>query len=207
MKWDGHVYWLNRSIVPLPQSMWDGEQKNHITFGKICKETAKGAIKTDYKRDKKPIYAKPVPNEGHSLTNLMFSTEHAYLMVDGRVYSRRFNAKKAKQETALKKAAAEALELAKMQKLPDPTPEQIKQLSDHLLRNGGNLFRVAERMGIDPKLGDRLFDLLKADGKGIFKCEECDGWFPMEDRDKAFVSDMCTECVDRMNDTGEDEDD
>lgn len=178
MKFDGEVWRISRTVVSLPKEYWLGGIKNHITFGRKCTPNTKGAVQTEWHPKGDPdnkIYAKPIECDGHSLTNLMFGKDgHKYLMVDGRIYSRPFTRKK-----------------------PDPSQEDVKKLADHLLKFGGNIFTVAERFGIDPKLGDRLFDLVKE--QGVFKCELCDQWLHIDNRDKHMSGDICTECVDDMN--------
>lgn len=113
MIYKGLKYRRSKQAVMLPKEYWLGEQKNYITFGRVCKSTENNAVRTEYFfRDELPIqywvsinqpdpdmhdaatplwcvWAKPVQCKGHSLTNLMYGTDGiAYLVYDGIVYVR-----------------------------------------------------------------------------------------------------------------------
>lgn len=187
MKFDGQVWRISKTVVSLPQEYWLGEAKNHITFGRICKSTAKGAIKTSWKRllnrVEEEVYATPIECDGHSLTNLMYAKDgHKYLKINGRVYSRPHVSKEDRAALAV-----------------STTPVAlIKQLAEHLLKKGGNIYHVAASFKIDAALGEKLFDLVKE--QGVFKCEQCDSWLPIAQRDTHMSGDLCVECVNNIDD-------
>lgn len=187
MKFDGQVWRISKTVVSLPQEHWVGDIKNYITFGRICKPTAKGAIKTNWKRlhplGEEEIYAVPIGCDGHSLTNLMYAKDgHKYLTIDNKVYSRPHVSK---EDRAALAASTTPVVL-------------IKQLAEHLLKKGGNIYHVAASFNIDAALGDKLFDLVKE--QGVFKCEQCDSWLPVAQRDTHMSGDLCVECVNNIDD-------
>jgi hypothetical protein len=94
----GFYYSPTRTVVPLPQEHWTGSIKNEMTFGKVCPADKPGAIQTTWKYDGSglPVFAKPIPCKGHSLTNLMYGETHAYLLYDGKMYMRPLKNKRTK---------------------------------------------------------------------------------------------------------------
>lgn len=99
MIFDGMRFTRSKKVVTLPQEMWAGNMKNYVTFGRICSKSTDGAIKTEWywqgyspfgdaaEGDKFPIYAVPVPIDGHSLTNMMYGADrYTYLYYNGKVY-------------------------------------------------------------------------------------------------------------------------
>lgn len=88
MIFDGMNFRKNKKVVPLPKEYWLGDIKNHITFGVICNKMEDGAIRTNwtYGEDCSPVYAKPIPCKGHSLTNMMYGSNKLYLLYNAEVY-------------------------------------------------------------------------------------------------------------------------
>lgn len=200
MIFDGQVWRRSKTVVTLPREHWLGDIKNHVTFGRLCKPNAKGAVKTEWypsdAESEDTLYAKPIECDGHPLTNEMFGKDgHKYLFFDGRVYVRPYAGKKPIVEVLADLAAGS---WHSTPTLPEPSGEALDNLAQFLLKAGGNLFQVAPRFGIDPKLGDRLFDLLKE--HGVFKCELCDRWSPIAERDKDMAGDVCESCVSDVDD-------
>lgn len=68
--------------------------ENHVYFGRTFadKRITPKAIKTNYVWDKdaevkEPVYAEPIANKGHSLTNMMYGADgFMYLAKDGKVW-------------------------------------------------------------------------------------------------------------------------
>lgn len=120
MRFKGKLYRESKKVVTLPDSEWNGEQKNYVAFGRICPKNTPGAILCPYiyydgspfgdSPDKcgvitnKPIYyiyAVRIGKEakdpysrddsGYSLTNLMYGNDgYAYLFSNGKCYVRRW---------------------------------------------------------------------------------------------------------------------
>ena len=108
MIFDGMTFRRRRSIVALPKEMWEGTDKNCVTFGRACRKDAKGAVQTAFywngpspfgdepEGGQQPAYAIPIEPDGHSLTNLMYDKQgNAYLLIKSRVYVRGKKAKRA----------------------------------------------------------------------------------------------------------------
>lgn len=80
MRFDGMNFRNNKNYVSLPPAYWSGEPKCYMTFGKIVPKETSGAIETTWYHEewleegkvKTPIWATPVQEDGHSLTNMMF---------------------------------------------------------------------------------------------------------------------------------------
>ena len=88
MKFKGFNFRKVRTVVQLPYD--EGESTSYIKFGRISKESDKGAILTRYKFADSglPVYAKPIPNNGYSLTNMMYGKDgRVYLMKDGQFFT------------------------------------------------------------------------------------------------------------------------
>lgn len=84
---------------------------------------------------------------------------------------------------------------------PSPTnltPEQFQELGSYLIRYGGNVYFVAKsKYGYDSgseEASDALFEGLKTHAN-IFKCEMCDQWKDLSEREKSAISDSCSECL------------
>ena len=112
MIFDGLRWTRSRTVVALPHDMWEGDSKNYATFGRACKRSAPGAVKTHWKWNGIPpshlwengvpepdeikegkrvwyVWALPIKSDGHSLTNLMYGKDgNSYLLHKGRVYVR-----------------------------------------------------------------------------------------------------------------------
>jgi len=64
-------------------------------FGKVVDKNTEGAVITDYKysESNEPVYALPIKNHGHSLTNMMYGSmqkekaTHLYLIKEGYCYT------------------------------------------------------------------------------------------------------------------------
>ena len=102
-----------RKVFELPTDTTK-ENWNYIRFGRMCKDSDKGAIATNYTYtgNGQPVYAKEIPCDGHSLTNMMYGKDEvrdgevfvrAYCKVDGRVYTARWYHKLKTQELWQKK--------------------------------------------------------------------------------------------------------
>lgn len=90
------------------------------------------------------------------------------------------------------------------------TVEQIEQLAAALRGTCNHVYITAARL-FGKEYGEGLFDdLLKF--ANLFKCEECNEWLDITERDEAMSSDICTACVDEINltatagDEGDDDD-
>jgi len=77
------------------------------------------------------------------------------------------------------------------------TPEQLDQIAKLLLGTTQNVYRVAERV-LGTPVEEEIFDELK-EHSNIFKCEECNEWMHVSNKDRA-LDGLCTACVDAMND-------
>lgn len=84
------------------------------------------------------------------------------------------------------------------------TDEQIGKLTDKLIHSSRNVYTLAESM-FGVKVGDEVFEQLKAGEGGIFKCDECNEWLPNDMRDQGMECDFCYECVTEMNDEGDED--
>lgn len=86
---DGIRFTESTKIVVLPDALWAGELKNHLTFGKVCTLEKKGAVLTGSKNNEGHyIHALPIPFSGHSLTNMMYGKDgRIYLFSEGKCYS------------------------------------------------------------------------------------------------------------------------
>lgn len=75
------------------------------------------------------------------------------------------------------------------------TDDQAKEVAQKLLANGGNVYRRVEsilgRPLDDPEI-DAVYEQVEKAG-GIFKCNECNGWFEVTDR-CSWRDDACVEC-------------
>lgn len=104
-RFKGHRYYKSTALI-LPREHWD--DTSHVAFGRMCKADTKGAIKTDYKLSGNPVYAKPIKNPRHTLTNLARSDDgYEYLAYNGEVWCRKwktelqkFNEKREKELSA-----------------------------------------------------------------------------------------------------------
>lgn len=78
------------------------------------------------------------------------------------------------------------------------TPEQFKELGSQLIRYGGNVYFAAKgKYGYNSdseEAGNALFEGLKTHA-GIFKCEMCDQWKDLSERERSAVTDSCSECL------------
>ncbi len=112
MMFKGERWQKSKSAVTLPETV-----NSHWMFGRACKKSAKGAVKTDWVWGQVPerlweddgngkklpepdrideqdgpvyyVYAKPIPCDGHSLTNLMYGKDGMkYLLYEEKVYVR-----------------------------------------------------------------------------------------------------------------------
>ncbi len=85
MTHDGIQFTANQNIVEVPTP--DGGNPSYVYFGRVCKPESNGAVKTSVKRGGVFLYAKPIPCEGHSKTNMMYGpNQKVYLKYDGRCY-------------------------------------------------------------------------------------------------------------------------
>ncbi len=84
MTHDGIKFTADKKIVPIPAPA-DG-QPHYVYFGRVCDQDKEGAIPSLVSRDGVKVYAKPIPCEGHSKSNMMYGPGKTYLMVDGRCY-------------------------------------------------------------------------------------------------------------------------
>lgn len=106
MIFKGERFTKSKTVVMLPKEMWD---KCNVTFGKVVPKgqtPPANAVQTEYKWVDKgqggrqsaelktvPVFAVPIPCDGHSLTNLMFGKPNRqgkyrkYLLIDGHVFT------------------------------------------------------------------------------------------------------------------------
>lgn len=82
------------------------------------------------------------------------------------------------------------------------TDLQIKDLADKLIDTSNNVYRLVERHYKGAEFDDDDFDRLEKLG-GVFRCEECNRWMSTGEKD-ASVDCMCVECVNELDDAGED---
>jgi hypothetical protein len=94
MIYKGRTWYRSRTVVTLPE-MKDGK---YIQFGKICDKDTPGAVETTWTRDgsNEKLWAKPIPDNGYSLTNMMYGKHFvrddqvrvkAYLCLGAGVYT------------------------------------------------------------------------------------------------------------------------
>lgn len=96
MIFDGMKFRRMRNVVSLPVKDEGGQRmpyvpagrENYVYFGKVASERDAGAVKTTYTyQEGSPVYAVPIPLDGHGLTNLAYGKDkRAYLMKDGWCY-------------------------------------------------------------------------------------------------------------------------
>lgn len=94
MIFDGIAFKRTRGIVTMPFDWVEvnhPETKNYARFGKVCKENAKGAVKTSWSVGGEPVYAKPLPILNHSTTNMAYAgggdMGKLYLVQGGVIYT------------------------------------------------------------------------------------------------------------------------
>ena len=107
MKFDGMRWRRTRFVVTLPRELFKDDKENpsnYIRFGWVIKKgqlVPDSAIKTKsiWTDDKSPVYAMEIPNNGWSLTNMMYAKDEthqgnvygrAYLYFKGHVYTTRW---------------------------------------------------------------------------------------------------------------------
>lgn len=96
MLFKGHQFRQSRRIIALPVRAEDGSlmpyiepgREQYIQFGRAVAGASggKGLVKTDHRWSDTdaPVWAKPIPLDGHSLTNMAYGKDrHIYLMFDG----------------------------------------------------------------------------------------------------------------------------
>ncbi len=101
MIFDGQKFRRSTKVVPLARNLWTGDAHNFVAFGRVCKPDHREATKTNLTYPPQegqavgePVYAAPIVCDGHSLTNLMYGKDgYAYLMLDGKVYTRKLKKK------------------------------------------------------------------------------------------------------------------
>jgi hypothetical protein len=113
MRFDGKNWRLSKTVLPLPYDARIDKPQN-IRFGKICKESTKGAVLSHYTYGgtNKPVYVKPITPNGWSLTNVMYGKYYvrdgevrvkAYLQKGGLVYTTSWVHEKKTMEYQMKK--------------------------------------------------------------------------------------------------------
>lgn len=97
MQYKGFNFRRTKAYVVLPKE--HDVNGPHMTFGKICTQDTEGAVETDYhhnidckfgKRGEK-VFALPLPCQGHSRTNMMYSGKNIYMMEGGKFYVAKIN--------------------------------------------------------------------------------------------------------------------
>lgn len=120
MMFDGQRWTRCVTVCSLPRTMWYGESNNYLAVGRIVPKGTPGAVECKHRRFRfmppdyalvggKPpepdgnengefywfAWAIPIPQDGHSLTNLMYGKDgKSYLMIDGKIYVRSRKAKR-----------------------------------------------------------------------------------------------------------------
>jgi hypothetical protein len=91
-----------------------------------------------------------------------------------------------------KKSAKPATELRKVASL---TGSELESIASKLRAFGGNVYNLLPA-GVEKD--EAIFDRLKTE-KNLFKCEMCDEWMDLNERDEGCSdeSDICTECMDK----------
>ena len=88
MKFKGYNFRISRTVL------MNGEnEKGETLFGRVCKPNDKKAVKTIYKYEGngEPVYIKPIPAAGHSLTNMMYGEDgRIYLAYKGQCFTARY---------------------------------------------------------------------------------------------------------------------
>ena len=74
------------------------------------------------------------------------------------------------------------------------TEEQIERLRLRLEGTRLNVYQAVRDLA-GREVEDEIFEDLNA--AGLFKCEECNVWLPLDEKDPAFF-DMCQECAAEM---------
>lgn len=82
--------------------------------------------------------------------------------------------------------------MAKKAAKPTATPKRgpLAQLANRLVNTSGNVYRIAEEIGIKIPPG-RLFSELRKH-EAIFKCRECNTWKGIDVESE--IHDVCCEC-------------
>lgn len=76
MNYKGYRFRRNKSIVTLPK---DPDGSERLGFGRVCRPNTAGAVKTDWVRHGKSVWARPIASVLHERKNLMHGA-------DGRIY-------------------------------------------------------------------------------------------------------------------------
>lgn len=72
------------------------------------------------------------------------------------------------------------------------TQAQLELLAAALLNTRGNVYQIVkERFGL--KAGDSVFGRLYR--HGLFRCEGCNTWLPIQDRCSETLGDVCNGCM------------
>ena len=150
MMFKGYNYTHTHNAVMLPDEHAD--RPHYCAFGRLCKKTAKGAIKTNRKYNGRspfgdgpeegedgtpvyPVYAKKIQPDGYSLTNLMYGKDgYAYLAYDGSVFVRKC---KLKKPNPIGQEQLKRMLKIKLDPLADKKPnddEVLTVLADYVLR-------------------------------------------------------------------------
>lgn len=101
----GQKFRRTKKVVDLPFTHNSGEHKNYVSFGRVCSKNTPNAVRTEYRWDLCPfgdvfeetdegnifpVYAVQIPDDGYSLTNLMYGKDgYMYLLYEGKVYIRK----------------------------------------------------------------------------------------------------------------------
>lgn len=87
MKYKGYNFRRSTTVYMLPMSMFAGEQKNYVTFGRLCAKETPGAVPREL-RNGGFIYLLPIPIKGYSRTNMAYGKDgRVYLAMDGCSYT------------------------------------------------------------------------------------------------------------------------
>lgn len=152
MKFDGQNYRKTNDVVTLPFIHNEGELRNYQAFGRVCKPSERDAIQTNFSwrgeppalvneenypmvNDRYPVFARKIPSDGYSLTNLMYGADRKmYLAYDGKVYVRSRIKHKVKIAPAPETPATPQMTQTVVLTVPilpggNPRPSKIGQLS------------------------------------------------------------------------------
>lgn len=113
MVFDGKIWRRSNTVVILPPVKGE-EHPLCMRFGRICKQSDRGAVKTNYKWPRgNSVFAKPITPNGWSLTNMMYGKRYvkdgevrvkAYLCKGGQCYTTSWAHAEATEEYIQKKA-------------------------------------------------------------------------------------------------------
>jgi hypothetical protein len=104
-------------------------------------------------------------------------------------------AKKKPKPAAKKAAKSKGKTPVKSVKSVKLTPTQYEALAKLLFDTTGNVYTLAKAV-YNYEFTEADFDVLEVN-HGIFRCEECTVWQPIDAKDKQ--TDMCEECIGEPN--------